>query len=75
MRRANFNPFTRMSPLAPGGRDVMMPPTPLSLDPADPMSPGELIACARMVARGEAVDTTEARRLRLDEGKAKPGAK
>lgn len=38
------------------------------------MSAVELIACAGMVARGEAVDTTEARRLRLDEGKAKAAA-
>jgi hypothetical protein len=59
MRRANFNPFTRQSPLRP----LTTEPSPD--DPAAAMSAGELIACAKMVAKGEATDTTEARRLRL----------
>jgi hypothetical protein len=68
MRRANFNPFTRQSPLPPL---TFEPPSP---DPSELMSEGELVACAQMVAAGLAVDTETARVMRrlLDEGKAKP---
>lgn len=57
MRTANFNRFTRYSP-----RPLTIEP---SLDPAAPMSAAELTDCAKMVASGAAIDTTEARAMRL----------
>jgi hypothetical protein len=60
MMSRQFNPHTRFSP-----RPLTVEPSP---DPAAPMSTVELIACAKMVAKGLAIDTVEARRLRLAEG-------
>jgi hypothetical protein len=58
MRRANFNSFTRYTPPRPL---TVEPPD----DPAEKMSAAELIACAVMVAKGLAIDTVEARAMRL----------